>query len=140
MALTLVDAETILTYRVGSLLAAAGLDSEPIDNLDLNDPIGRAVRACGYTTTDVIWVVDADVAQVPVAKYDKFLDYATLFTLEAILGNLDMTDITVGPRSEKLSQLATQVEKMIIRLRKRLGDDLLEPEAGYITINLAEHD
>lgn len=141
------DVEGMLVNRVGPLLTAAGMsvshESEP-GNEDLNDPIGRALYYLGYTVDDRTAITDADVAQVTDAQYDEFLDVAVLHTLQAILGNLDDVDITVGPRSEKLSQLAGQVERKLKRAEKRATDlygyGLTTLGTGVLYAPFAEHD
>lgn len=145
MALTRANVEFLMEARLSPLLAAAGMAVTVTGvNVDLNDPIGRAVRDLGHAVTSLVLVADADVAQVTVAQYDEFLDAAELHTLENILGNLDNTDIRVGPRTEKLSQLATQVERKIKRLRAAMalayGYGLAIPQSGVITKDIAEHD
>lgn len=146
MTITRNDAEEMLVYRTGPLLTAAGmsLSYQSINgNDDLNGPIGRAIRYLGYTVIDITSVADSDVAQVTDAQYDEFLDVADLFTLEVILGNLDDVDLTVGPRSEKFSQLAAQVERKLKWAVKRCSNlydyGLKEPEAGLLTVQFAEH-
>ncbi len=145
MAMTRAQTETILVKRAGPLLVAAGMDGATVDgtNADLNDPIGRAIRHLGYIVGSIVAISDADVAQVTEAQYDEYLDVGTLMVLESILGNLDDCDITVGPRSEKLSQLAAQVERKINRLTTRLlaacGYGLAIPVARVIRLSFAEH-
>lgn len=145
MALSRANVESILVQRVGPLMAAAGMAVTATgSNANLNDPIGRAIRALGYTTADVTLVADSDVAQVAVSKYDEFFDLGEYYTLEAILGNYDDVDIIVGPRSERLSQTIGQLENKIaakLRMLERLyGRGLAIPSGGVITLNIAEHD
>lgn len=143
MSITRANAETLLVRRIGPLLVAAGMDGATVDgtNNDLNGPIGWAVRYLGHTTADITSITDTDMAKVAAADYDEFLDIATLQALESIIGNLDDVDIAVGPRSEKLSQLAKQAEGLMDRLLKRRpGYGMTTPEIGYITHNIAEHD
>lgn len=140
MALTRANVEFLLVARVGPLLTAAGLAVTVAGaNADLNGPIGSALRALDYTVASAVLVADADVAAVTDAETNEFLDLATLFTLEAILENLDDVDLTVGPRSEKFSQLAEQIERRIERLRSILGLDMVTPESQHITLQIAEH-
>jgi len=145
MTKTRANVEFLLVARVSPLLEAAGMAVTVAgSNAALNDPIAHAVRQLGYTVTSAVLVADADVAQVTVAQTDEFLGYATLYTLEAILGNLDDVDLRVGPRAEYFSQLAAQVERKIDRLRAILaaeyGYGVSSVDAGYIQINVAEHD
>jgi len=140
------DAEFLIIADIGPLLTAADMDGTTVDgtNLSLNGPIGRAIRDLDYTVVDPTSVSDTDVAAIPVADTDEFLDTITLYTLEAVLGNLDDTDLTVGPRQEKFSQLAVQVGQKIARLRTAMalayGYGYAIPVAGYITKDIAEHD
>jgi len=145
MALTRANAEFLLVAQTGPLLTAAGMATTVAgSNASLNDPIGRAVRNLGYTVGSAVLIGDTDVAQITDAQLDEFLDVATLHVLNAILTNLDDVDITAGPRTEKLSQLAVQVERRAIRLQTTIaqayGYGLAVPEARYITVNIAEHD
>lgn len=143
MSLTRANVETILVRRCGSLLTAAGLDGTTLDgtNVDLNDPIGYALREMGYTVDDITAVADADVSSA--ANYDKLLDLSELRTLENIQGNLDEVDITLGPRKEALGQLPTRLEKRIERLeakvRKVYGIGVGTITAGVIKLDFAEH-
>ena len=145
MSLTRANTELMIVARTGPLLTAAGMAITVVgSNASLNDPIGHAVRQLGHAVASAVLVTDADVAGVTDAETDEFLGLATLYTLEAILGNLDDVDITVGPRSERLNQLAQQVERKADRLRAALEDEfgygLAVPTAGYIQLNIAEHD
>ena len=126
-------------------MTAAGMDTSVTGgNVDLNDPIGHALRDLGYTVDSVVLVADADVDDVTDSETDEYLGLAELHTLEAVLGNLDDVDIKVGPMSESLSQLAERVERKISRLRAQLERDygygLSVIGTGYIQLNRAEHD
>lgn len=145
MALTRANAEFLTVAWLAPLLEAAGLAVTVAGaNADLNGPIGQAIRDLGHTVTSAILVADADVAQITTAQTGEFLDACELHTMNAILGNLDDTDIAVGPRSEKLSQLAMQVERKIKRLLAAMGTaygyGMATPDAGYITMDFAEHE
>ena len=144
MTLTRANTEYLLEARTGPLLTAAGMSTD-VDgtNVDLNDPIARAVRDLGHTVASAVLVADADVAAVTDAETDEFLDTATLHTLEAVLGNFDDVDIKVGPMSESLSQLAEQVERKIERLLAQLerlyGYSMATVSGAYIQKDIAEH-
>lgn len=140
MAITRVTGETVIVKRLGPLMTAAGMAVTIVGtNADLNDPLAWATRALGHSTASVATVTNAELASVAAADYDNFLDLAEYRTLQNILGALDDVDIVVGPRSEKLSQLAEQAQKKLDRLEKRLGS-LIDPmEAGYITLEFAQH-
>ena len=143
MAMTRADTEFLLVASFSPLLTAAGMAITVAGaNADLNSPMGRAVNDMGYTVLSPVLIANADIANIVDADRYEFITIASLHTLEAILGHLDDTDITVGPRTEKLSQLTAQVENKIERLRKELEDEygygLAMPEYGVITLNFAE--
>lgn len=146
MSLTRANVETILIRRSGALMTAAGLDGATVagTNVDLNDPIGVAIVAVGGSVVSRVLVADADVATVATADYDEFLDIAEYRVLQSVLGNLANVDITVGPRSERLSQLAAQLEKALARkkgtLEDQYGYNAGTLEAGVLALSFAEHD
>jgi len=144
MAMTRANVEFVLVAEHSPLLVAADMAVTVVGtNADLNGPIGRAVNDMGYTVVSPILIADADVANIADAERYEFLAIASLHTLEAVLSHLDNVDITVGPRSEKLSQLAAQVERKIKRLKDSLEDTygygMPVPVQGTITLNFAEH-
>lgn len=146
MALTRANAELILIRRVGALLTAASLDGTTVDgtNVDLNDPIANALRRLDYTVTSAVLVADADLASLAAADYDAFFDLAELRTKRNVLGNLTLVDITAGPRSESLGQLAEQLRKDIDALQKQIAADynigVGTLEAGIVTLDFATKD
>lgn len=139
MALTWSNIASILEEAYDGILTEADLD------LDLYSiaAINRALRQCGYTVTSPTTVTAADVAAVSVADEQKFLDHCALNVLYQVWADLTNVDITVGPRTEKLSQLADRVERMIARLEKYMasayGLGMPEPQAGYISLDKADH-
>jgi hypothetical protein len=143
MAITRANAEAVLVGRLGALMEEANLDGTTVDgtNEDLNDPIGVALRAMGYSVTDIAAVADGDLASLGEEEFNEFLDRAELRTLESIEGNFVLVDITAGPRSEKFSQLLLHVRERKVQLTERVqreyGSFILE--GGYISIDLAEH-
>jgi hypothetical protein len=143
MSLTRATVESILVKRLSGWLSAAGLAVTVVGtNADLNDPIGWAIRQLGLTVDDITAVDDTDVARVGSSDYDKLLDLAELRALETIQQNLDDVDIEVGPRSEKLDQLAGRVAKALDRKRAQVqrdyGHGLGTLEAGVITLSFME--
>lgn len=140
MALTRIVAETVIVNRLGPMMTAAGMAVTIVgSNGDLDDPLAWATRQMGYTTANANTVTNAELASVAVANYDSFLDLAEYRTLLNILGALDDVDITVGPRSEKLSQLAAQAQKKLDRLDGRIAGLLSPLTAGYISLDIADH-
>ena len=144
--LTREDTEILLIRRVGTIFTAVGLDGTTIDgtNTDLNDPIGYGIRVAGGTVSSLVLVTDVDVATVATADYDEYLDLAEYRALENALGNFASVDIKVGPRDEKLSQLAAQLEKMIkfkrVVLELSYGYGVAALDTGTLTYEFAEHD
>ena len=144
MTLTRANIESILVQRCGAYMTAAGMVVTVAgSNVNLNDPIGYAVRMCDGTVTDYVTVADADVVTVDSTDYDKLLDIAELRLLDSISTNLDDVDLTVGPRSEKLNQLALNLQAIMERKSKRVeksyGIDAPLVGTGAIVLDFADH-
>jgi hypothetical protein len=122
MSITRSTAEAILVKRTGKLMTKAGLDgaTENGTNVDLNDPIGWALRKAGYLVVDPTAVADADLAPLSPARLDMLLDLAELRALENILGNLDLVTAEVGRRKEEFNDLAERLADMVKRKRKQI--------------------
>ena len=144
MALTRIVAETILVSRLGPVMEVAVMAvSYTGGNTDLDDPLAWATRGVGGSTAAHNTVTDAELARVAVGDFDDLMALAEWRTLLNIQGALDAVDVTVGPRKELLSQYADKVQQMLDRLEPLVnGLGLLTAplEAGYITIDIAEHD
>lgn len=145
MTITRADVETILVRRCGSLLVAADLDGTTIDgtNVDLNDPIGVALRNMGYTVASITNVSNSDLESVTDEDVDQLLDLAELRTLESIEGNLDDVDIQANGRSESLNQLSVRVRMKIDTKRKAIESQYVglgTLDAGVITLDFMEKD
>ena len=144
MAVTRANVETVLVARVGPLMTKASMDGTTVDgtNADLADPIGWALRVAGYTTADVSDPTSAEVGSAE-DDMDEVLALSELRTMENTLGNLDDVDTAVGPRDEKLSQLAAQLEKMIkfkrVVLEKSYGYGVSALATGTLTYEFVEH-
>ena len=111
--MTRAEVETILVSRLKDLLTAAGM-STSVDgaNSDLDDAIAWAGR--NYDGTD-----------------DNYLDLAEHRALKTIHNRLAaLVDVTAGPRSEKLSQMAERVGAMVS------GGGV--PGYGYIQLDFVE--
>lgn len=144
MSLTRADIETILVKRVGKWLTAAGLDGTTHDgtNDDLSDPIGRAVRALGFSVADVTNVADADVAQIDADDYDELFDFAELRALETCLSNYDKVNLSLGPRSESFDQLRSGMIQAIQFKRAQIAEDYDDSQSlvgGVFALDFEEH-
>ena len=145
MAIARASIETIIIRRAGKVMTAVGLDGTTCDgtNVDLNDPVGYGLRQLDYSVADLVNVSDADLAYVSAEEIDQLLDTAELRTLENALQNCDQVTISVGPRTENLSDLRDGLEKTITRKREHLisqygsGATL---EAGAIGLSFQQHD
>ena len=147
MALTIVQVETILIRRVGVLLTAVGLDGTTIDgtNVDLNDPVGTSIRNLGGSVTTITNVIDADLAGIAAADYDQLLDVAELRVLQsAHSAATTLIDTKIGPRDEKLSNMANTLAKRIEQAQEQVEDlygyGLRPLESGLLELDFAEHD
>jgi len=146
MALTAIQAETILIRRVGILMTAIGLDGTTItgNNPDLVDPMGYAIRYLGGTVTTITDIVDADLAVVTSALENEFFDIAEWRVLLSVQGNYVLVDTKIGPRDEKWGSLADNIDKLVARKEKQIKDTYglgLQPlQADVISLDFAEHD
>ncbi len=109
--------EYVLVRRTGRLMAACSLDGTTVagTNLDMNDPIGYALRMVGLDVADITAVSNSDIGQMGSDVLDQFLDIAELRLLQNCLQNYDAVNITVGPRTEALSDIRSGLEKSIER-------------------------
>ena len=144
MTLTRANVETILVQRCGAYMEAAGMVVTIVGtNANLNDPIGYAIRLCDGSVADYVSVANADLLTVDADYYDKLLDIAELRLLDSISTNLDDVDIIVGPRSEKLNQLAQNLQAIMERKAKRAekayGLDAPVIGSGAIYLDFADH-
>ena len=140
MALARANCEAVLVKRLKVLMEVAELEvTFAGSNDDLDDPLAWAVRRVGGSTADISTVTDAELAAVSTDDYDDFIDLAEYRTLRNILGNLDLVDISAGPRAEKLSQLADQVRVMLEAREAFVADFVAPLTAGYLSLDFAEH-
>lgn len=144
MAVSRANVEYILVARVGPLMVKAGQDGTTVDgtNTDLADPIAWGLQTAGYSVADITNPTTAEVA----AALDDILEVsalAELRTLENLLGNLDDVDTALGPRDEKFSQLAAQVQRRLDWMAKWVGQlyghGVAPLGTGTLTYEFAEH-
>lgn len=140
MTLTRANVESIIVQRAGPLMLKAGMAVTVVGtNASLNDAIGWALRQAGYTVADPSLVTDSDVSAVTTANLDLFLDLTEYRTLLSVMTNLTLVDTKVGPRDEKLSQLAGQIEKRLGWLSVILGFSVNTLTEGVLPYDFAEH-
>jgi hypothetical protein len=133
MALTTASAVVILSDRVGDLMTFVG---KTADASGMGTALSWACRKQGVTVDDFATVTDSEVSAVDDA--DDFLDLAEYRLLADVLGNLDMVDVTAGPRSEKLSQVAAYIKQRMDKLEASGILDVIEPlEYHYIELDIA---
>jgi hypothetical protein len=123
MPLTRQQVEKILINRAGRRMTFVGMDGATTDgtNADLSDPIATALFAMGVSIADFSMPADGDL--VNVADYAQLLDRAELRLLENVLGNMNMVTITVGSRSESLSQFSQELEALITRKQRTVENN-----------------
>jgi hypothetical protein len=141
MALTLVTAQQTIIKRCGKKMTVAGLSTTTATpNEDLADPLASALMDMGYQPQNIGLVTDADLSSVPEDRVAELFHRAELRTLENVAGNLDLVNISVGPRREDLGDLIKQVENAIDRLVTRIarlyGDEALT--GGSISLDFQE--
>ena len=124
MAITRANVEAALVKRASKKMLLVGFAVTVAgSNADLNDPIGTSLLKMGKSVSNISQVSDTDLLGISADEVPEFLDRVELRLLESISGNIDTTNVTVGPRTEALGQLADQCEKAIARLVARMGSD-----------------
>ena len=111
---TIAQIEQRLIRRIGSKLAAVGLDGSTVDgtNPDLVDPIAAGLASLGITAASVAVVVDADLVAVEACAVPQLLDVATLRGLETVLGNwTDPDQMADTDNQQWLGKLYDSTEK-----------------------------
>lgn len=146
MTVTRANIEKTLTLRRSPLMVIATMAvTFAGSNVDLNDPIGYAIRFLGGTVTDPMLVADADLTSLDDIFLDGILDVAELRLLRTIKGRLDQVDTRTGPLSESMSQLAKSVgediDDLMAMIKAKYGTGVggILIETGYISLNFAEH-
>lgn len=140
MTLTRANCESVLVKRLKVLMEAAELAVTYAGlNGDLDDPLAWAVRRVGGSTANISTTTDAELAAVDAGDQDDLIDLAEYRTLRNVLGNLDLVDISAGPRAEKLSQLANQVRGMLEAREAFVADFVAPLRVGYFSLDFAEH-
>lgn len=136
---TRVQAETVLVRRAEQAMTAASMAVTIAgSNADLDDPLGWALRQLSYSVADITSVTTAEVAAVTAGDLDEFLSLTEYRLLINIFNRVGV-DTAVGPRSEKLNQLAERLEKRIASLGEELGVVGASIEAGVVSLDFAEH-
>jgi hypothetical protein len=141
MALTRANAETILVNRLSGLLAGAGMAVTYTGaNADLAEPLTWAARRIGLSPASPTTVADSDLSGLGEADYDDYLDLAEYRTLKSIQGHLALVDVTAGPRAEKLSQLASQVQAMLDARKEHIEGLADAPSYVYVSLDMVDYD
>lgn len=140
MTITRVLAETELVERQGERMSIVGLAITIVGaNADLQSPMASALRKMGYSASSP--VTDSDLSIIPDDEIEEFYDRAELRLLQNIKGNNVLVDITTGPRSKKLGQLAQELEKDIQLLANRVYSEYEGAgslSAGAISLDFQE--
>ena len=120
MTVTRANVEAVLVKRCGQLMQAASMDGISCAgaNLDMNDPIGGALRRLGYVVASMAAVTDTDVAQVSDVKLDALLDLAEVRVLENVISHLDDATVYSGMSgSSRMASRVRQIQAMVDRKR-----------------------
>jgi hypothetical protein len=141
MTITRANAETELVSRCGKRMALVSMAVTVVGtNADLNGPLASALRKMGLVSS--ITVTDANLAALTDDQIEEFFDRAELRVLQNILGNSDFNNFTIGPRSESMSNLTSELDKAIQRkedyIRRAYGDNNATLEYGNLVQNFQE--
>lgn len=145
MSLTRSTLESILIRRCGQWLSMAGLDGTTTSgaNLDLNDPLGYALRQIGLTVANPATVADADLTALADTDLDKLLDLAEYRALQTILENFAAVSLDVGGRAEHYSEFADRLQSLLAlkleHLQQTYGVGQGALQAGVLPLDFAQH-
>lgn len=113
-----------------------GMDVTNTDtaNDDLENALAFALRSFGITPAHPL--TNADFADLENEDLDELLDKAELRLLQDIQGNFAGVDITVGDRTERLSQFSEQLKADVEALTKRIDTTYTTGDftTGYIDL------
>lgn len=111
---TQADIISVMLRRLGPVMTEVGLDGETDGgaNRAIDSAMVRAYAEMGYTPAAIDEVSDAELASLGVPATLELVDRTEVYLL-AEMATLArrLTDITLGDRSEKLSQLAGGLER-----------------------------
>lgn len=135
MTITLPVVQFFLIKRAKARMEFVGMDIVTVDtaNEDLENAIATALRALGVAPSHPL--TDGDFTTVDASQFDELLDRAEVRLLEDIQGNLAVVDITVGDRSERLSQIGQQIEVALGYLNKKIGASYQGLSAGHFDLD-----
>lgn len=108
------DIISVLLRRLGPVMKEVGLDGETDDetNRSMDSAMVRAYAEMGHTPAAIDEVSDAELASLGTSSTLELIDRTEVYLLaEMATRARQLTDITVGDRSEKLSQLAAGLER-----------------------------
>ena len=142
MSISRANVEATLVSRTAKKMSLVGFPvTSAGSNTSLNDPIGTALLKMGKSVLNFSQVADTDLLGISMDEVPEFLDRAELRLLESILGNYDITDISIGPRSESFNQIEASLEKAIAAKQAQINSTYGSLEAGsYITDQQARMD
>ncbi len=111
--MTRAELEQVIVHAFNGFLVAAGLDvTHAGANPDLAGPIAQALLELGYSVANPANPTTAEVEAVVAADLAALIEFAKIFTLQAIIGNWVKVDVTQGPRSVKYSQTFTFINTL----------------------------
>lgn len=140
MALTRTQCAKLLVRRLKNLLDAANLSTTAVaGNPDVQAAMSYALRELDYAVDDVNTISASEIGEVSADDYGDVFLLAEYRLLEQIQGNLALVDTDVGPRGQKLSQLALQVDRMLHRRQAEVDELVSGPSTGTINLDFATH-
>lgn len=135
MAITFEQTITVMNKRLAPVIDAAGLDSDDLG--DYQASISYALIALNHTVADITNPTDSELSAV--TDYNHFLDRVELNLLETLQNRLSIySDVSVGPRSEKLGQISTSLAKIVETKRKALDDKYGVSFGAVLTLGYRE--
>jgi len=118
---TLADVELVTKDRLGALLTEAQAATGDPNKPSVEQCVGWAVRMLGYSTASVAMTANSEVTAVSADRVDALLDLAELRTLESIVTNLTQVNLTTGPVTEALSDIAKRAAELAKQKRANVA-------------------
>jgi hypothetical protein len=143
MSLTVANAKTVLSTRVGGLMTAAGLDGSATSTA-YDDPLAYAFRSLGFTPASLIAVVDADLLVIDTTNVDQLWDVAEWRSLASAVRNYTeygaRIDLDEKRPDEVRKGLQDAESKALKSIQLSYGVGLAVAQAGSLEMDFMETD
>lgn len=125
-----------MQVRLQPLLVAAGFTYGA--DVDLEDAVSYALQELGHSVADVTAPTDSELTAV--TNNNHFLDLVELRSVQTAHNRLLLkVDLSLGPRSQQYSDIATALEKAIDRKQKMIDSRYGRVSSGMGAVALERY-